>query len=565
MEETILRVKNLTVIYHGGKEPAVHQVNFALKRGSSLGLIGESGSGKTSIGLAIMGLLTKTATIEGAVYYQGTELGSLSVKERSSFYWRKIAMVFQNSLETLNPVLTVGEQIEECLRRHTTLTRVESKEKVKELLIKVGFDPARGLCYPHQLSGGMRQRVLTAMALSCDPDVLIIDEPTTALDAGAKNEMIQLLAGLHRERKFALVVISHELPVIANLTSRIMVMYKGKIVEEGKTKDVLKAPQHTYTRGLINSSPALNPYRDLWGIPGAREEATTDGCNFFPRCSQRLESCKNIPPRLEDVFMERKVACYRGGIVTLLQGKGISKSYRFKGKTIMACVDCEIAIRAGEVVALIGESGSGKTTLAEIISGVLAPDAGEVFFEGERVSGHNASACKNGLQIVFQDPFSALNEHFTVEQAVREPLDILKLGTLVERKALVKQMLKELQLPGEDEDFLMRRCYTLSGGQRQRVALARSLVLEPQLLVADEISSMLDPSTQANMIRMLKGLQNTKGFAMLFITHDLMLARKIADTIYVMRQGRIIQQGPVSGAFSYLTVRDGSRDTLIEK
>ncbi len=246
--------------------------------------------------------------------------------------------------------------------------------------------------------------------------------------------------------------------------------------------------------------------------------------------------------------IERKVACNRGGIATLLTGRGIHKSYLFKGKTVKACESCDIEIRSGEVVVLIGESGSGKTTLAGILAGILPADKGEVLFENERVIGNSASCRRNGIQIVFQDPFSATNEHLTILQVVREPLDILKLGTKDERLDKVRQALKEVQLPGEDA-FIERKCYSLSGGQRQRAAIARSLVLEPGLLIADEISSMLDPSTQANVLRLLKGLQNSKGFAMLYITHDLALARKIADRVYVMHKGRIIEQGSVADVF----------------
>ena len=550
MEHSVIRVENLSVCYHSEKRRtrAVNKVSFNLDRGSSLGIIGESGSGKTSIALAMMGLLKKAATVDGQVYYEDQELNGLAEKERNLYRWGKIAIVFQNSLDVLNPVLTVHEQILECLLRHTVLTGPAADEKVVQLLELVGLKAGWNMHYPHQLSGGMRQRVLLAMALSCDPEVLIVDEPTTALDAMGKDEIVRLLVKLHREKRFALLVISHEMQIISRLASRVMVMYGGHIVEEGLTKDVLKNPLHTYTRGLIQASPAINPYRDLWGIPGEAEPNSLEGCPFYDRCNQKLLECQTKLPLLEYISLERRVACNRGGITTLLTGRELHKSFVFKGKTIKACDNCDLTIRSGEVVVLIGESGSGKTTLAGILAGVLAADQGEVIFEGQKIKGNKATSRKNGIQIVFQDPFTATNEHLSIAQVVKEPLDILKLGTKEEKLDKVRQALKDVQLPSDDE-FIARKCHCLSGGQRQRVALARSLVMEPKLLIADEISSMLDPSTQANVLRLLKGLQNAKGFAMLYITHDLALARKIADRVYVMYNGRIIEHGSAVDVF----------------
>ena len=550
MEDSLIRVENLSVDYRPDQKcpPAVSRVSFTLDRGASLGIIGESGSGKTSLALALMGLIKKPASAGGRIYFGDRELNSLTEKERNLYRWGKIAIVFQNSLDVLNPVLTVHEQILECLLRHTALTGQSASEKVLRLLELVGLNPSWNTYYPHQLSGGMRQRVLLAMALSCDPEVLIVDEPTTALDAIAKSEIVSLLLRLHKERKFALLVISHEMQIVAKLTSRVMVMYGGHIVEEGLTRDVLKNPLHTYTRGLIQASPALNPYLDLWGIPGEADQNSPEGCPFYRRCQQKLAECRTKGPLLEYISLERKVACNQGGIATLLLGRGLKKTFVFKGRAVKACDNCDLSVRSGEVAVLLGESGSGKTTLAGLLSGVLTPDMGEVLFAGEKVRGNSATCRPKGIQIVFQDPFTATNEHLSIAQVVREPLDILKLGSKGERLEKARQALRDVQLPADDE-FMARKCHSLSGGQRQRVALARSLIMEPRLLIADEISSMLDPSTQANVLRLLKGLQNAKGFAMLYITHDLALARKIADRVYVMYQGRIIEDGSVVEVF----------------
>lgn len=552
-----IEIKNLSVYYNLEqlKIDAVNNLNISIKKGGALGIVGESGSGKTSIAMAIMGLLKNSAKVKGQIFYEGIELTGLSEKEKNYYRWGKIAMVFQNSLDALNPVLTVEEQILECILKHTGLNLGGAKNKVLEILNMVGLQSKYSKFYPHHLSGGMRQRVLLAMALSCDPKVLIVDEPTSSLDFEAKGEIISLVKKLHKRKGFTLIVISHEMKTILKLTNKVVVMYLGYMLEEGRTMDVLSAPVHPYTRGLINASPSINPYKDLWGIPGESKRNQHGGCSFYNRCGQKLPQCKTTLPGLETInhkvvnhkeissklkasMINRKVACNRGGISVVFEGKNISKTYYFKGKAIKACNNCNIKIHSGEVVVLTGKSGSGKTTFASILAGVLNPDSGEIYFEGERVKGNSATSRENGVQMVFQDPFTATNELLTVLQIVSEPLDILKIGLKKERIKKVKKVLKDVHLPYHQE-FLDRTCHSLSGGQRQRIAIARSLILNPKILIADEISSMLDPSTQANILRLLKGIQNLEGFAMLYITHDLNLARKIADITYNMLNGKI--------------------------
>lgn len=552
MGQALLQVENLTVNYTMGDHSvtALDDISFVVEKGGSLGIIGESGSGKTTTAMALMGLLGKSAIVNGSISYCDKNLQELSEQVRNRYRWRNMAIVFQNSLDVLNPVLTIYEQIYECLRKHTELQKEEAGKQIDKLLQTVGLDNCWQEYYPHQLSGGIRQRVLLAMALSCNPDVLIVDEPTNALDAVTKHEIIELLSELHKEKNFGLIVISHEIKTVAKLTSRLVVLYKGRIVEEGITKDILSNPVHNYTRGLLNSSPDMNPYRDLWGIPAEDAPNTTNsGCPFYTRCNQHIAICTMNKPTLEYVSLERRVACHRKGIVTIIRGIGINKSYEFKGMPRKVCDNCGLEIRSGEVIALIGQSGSGKTTLASILAGILAADNGEVVFRDEKVIRNSATRKKNGIQIVFQDPYSSINEHLTVEQVVREPLDILREeSSLANKTRKVIMALHTVQLPGE-KSFLERRCHTLSGGQRQRVALARALVMEPTLLIADEISSMLDPSTQANILRLLKELQNSQGFAMLYITHDLAVAQKIADKVYVMQQGRIVEKGNALDVF----------------
>lgn len=548
MDEPILQISNLNVRYHGGESNAVHNVSLTLRAGESVGIIGESGSGKSTLSLAVMGLLKKQTDINGSIKFKDVELTEFSEREWNSYRWSKIAVVFQNSLDVFNPVLTIGEQIAECIKKHLCISKTAAMAKAEAYLEMVGLEASWAKAYPHQLSGGMRQKSLIAMALSCEPEVILIDEPTMALDSVSKQEIVQLLMRLRGEKGFTMLIISHELPVIAAMTSRVLVMYSGNILEEGATKELLKNPLHPYTRGLIYSSPAVNPYRDMWGIPGEIEILSEEQCPFYSRCNQRIERCSHEHPVLKTVFNSRRVSCIRGGIITMLTGSDITKSYKVKDKTIAACSNCNIEVRAGEVCALIGESGSGKTTIAEILSGILKAEIGEAVFEGQIVYGNNATSRIGGIQIVFQDPLSATNERLTIEEIVREPLDVIKEGTKSERICSVKSSLKNVQLP-YDDSFLKRRGFMLSGGQRQRVAIARALVMRPKLLIADEISAMLDPSTAANILRNLKELQNVDGFAMLYITHDISLAQKIADKIYVMRKGKIIEQGPVEDVF----------------
>lgn len=540
----LLEIKDLSVTYRAVHSPvkAVDGVSLQLRKGESLGIIGESGCGKSTLALGIMGLI-KQGSIEGEIYYKDQKLTGLPEKKLKKYRWKDIALVFQNSLEVLNPVLNIKEQIGEPLKTHYNLSPPEIDQKVVKLLEMVGLNPKWRHYYPHQLSGGMRQRVLLAMALSCDPELLIVDEPTTSLDPLSKNEIVRLLQKLQKKLGFALVLISHDLGVIKKLTSRVMAMYCGQVIEAGITSEVLKNPMHCYTRGLLNSSPNLFKYKDLWGIDGEPSSGNSvKGCAFYPRCCQGEESCSQTRPLLKYVALERMVACHKGGIETFLRAEGIRKTYKLKNMEIEAVKDVSLEIRSGEVVALVGESGSGKSTLAHILAGVLPAEAGRVFYRNKKVEGRWATKMIGGMQIIFQDPFSATSHRMKVLDVVKEPLDIIKRGSKQEREEEAVKALQTVQLPVSPE-FLDRYCHGLSGGQRQRLAIARALVTKPKLLIADEVTSMLDPSTQANLLRELKGLQNRHGFALLYITHDLHLARKVADKVYVMYKGEIVENG----------------------
>jgi len=542
----MLDVAKLSIVYHRVRPavPAAMDIDFSLAPGESLGIIGESGCGKTTLALGLMGLL-REAEVRGQVRFQGRDLNALAPARRRRYQWRHMAMVFQNSLEVFNPVISLGEQMAEPLRTHLGMDRRTARKRVSAMLDLTGLDPAWQDAYAHQLSGGMRQRALIAMALGCAPDLLIVDEPTTSLDPESRQAILDLLETLKQQMGFALILISHNLPAVQRLTIRLMTLYAGRLVETGRTADILRNPLHPYTRGLINAAPDFFPFKDLWGIPGAPPKpGDSTGCAFEPRCCQAESVCRRSRPPLTPVGVERQVACHKGGIETVLQAVGLIKSYRVGGRTINALKGVNLTVRRGEVAALVGPSGSGKSTLAHILVRVLTADAGEVRFLGQTVTNREATAVMGGIQIVFQDPGEAVSHRFTVLEAVREPLDILGWQDRPQRDARAAAALAAMHLP-TGPDFLGRTCHALSGGQRQRVAIARALVTEPVLLVADEITAMLDPSTQAVILRELKGLQQSRGFSMLFITHDIHLARKTADRVYVLEQGRLAAQGAV--------------------
>ncbi len=545
-QKTILAANNLSVCYYGENRGihALHNVSFQLQEKETLGIIGESGSGKTTLALALLGLIEKPHAVLGQALLGEEDMLALQEEEKKKLRWDRIALVFQNSQEVLNPVLSIGEQVEEPLRRHRDLGGKELDEELQKLFSLVGLDYFWQEAYPHQLSGGMRQRVLLAMALSCQPELLIVDEPSTSLDAIARKEILDMLKALQKELGFSMIVISHDLAAMENLVDRLMVLYGGEVLESGPTIPLIENPLHPYTRGLINSSIEVHPYKDLWGIPGEASETTEipTACAFAGRCTQEIVLCRQSKPALTETTGERAVRCHRGGIISLLQAGAVSKSYKVGKRNIHALQQTDLKLYHGETAALVGTSGSGKSTLAMILAGLIEPDQGEVIFNGHPVYDSKEARQENGIQLVMQDPFSSLSHRLSVAEAVDEPLLINKLGSTEARQERIKEALQAVSLPF-DQSFLQRFCHSLSGGQRQRLAIARALVMRPALFIADEITSMLDVSTQANIMRMLKGLQYSRGFTMLYITHDLHLARKVAERIIVLHHGQIVEEG----------------------
>lgn len=528
----MLRIKGLKVSF--GDKEILRGLDLDLEQGSALSIVGESGAGKTTLGLAIMGLVEGETS--GEIIFRGKNLLKMPDEEFRHLRGNNIAMVFQNVEDALDPVYKVEDQIAEAIITHRELNENAAKLKVQKLLSSVGLSEEKGWSYPHQLSGGERQRVLIAMALANDPDVLILDEPTASLDALTKAEILKLFKSAVIGR--ISLIITHDLSLAADLTEKMAVLYAGRIVEMGRTCELMSTPRHPYTRGLLRSYPGMTATKDLQGIPG-RMVHGLQGCSFHERCTQRIEVCHRETPTLKEIG-ERQVACHRGGIVPLLEVKGLQK--RFDSRQVLS--DIDLTLYEGETLALVGESGSGKTTLARIIMGLYKPDFGELFLEGKQVDRRNPDFYGR-VQMIFQNPRESVSHRMNVLCAVKEPLDVLKKSNEDEKLIRVRKVLNRTQLPSDD-DFLAMYPHQLSGGEVQRVAIARALVLGPKLLIADEPTSALDASVQAKILKLLMNLQEEMGLAILFVTHDIALARKVSDRIAVLHRGKIVESGATS-------------------
>jgi peptide/nickel transport system ATP-binding protein len=525
----MLKISDLCVSF--GERKILRGIDLDLQIGDSLAIVGESGAGKTTLGLSIMGLVS--GDLCGEIRFRGVDLLKISDEDKRGIRGKEIAMVFQNVEDALDPVYRVQDQVAEAVLCHRDDFRGDIDALALELLRSVGLNGDRAESYPHQLSGGERQRVLIAMALANDPDVLILDEPTASLDALTKAEILKLLKSAVSGR--ISLVITHDISLASGLAERMAVLYAGRIVEMGRTEVMIRNPRHPYTRGLLRSYPAMTTTKDLQGVPG-RMRHGLGGCPFHDRCTQRIEVCMRDVPCLRNLE-GRLIACHRGGIVPLLEIKGLCKLFEHR----LALADVDLTLHEGETLALVGESGSGKTTLCKIIMGLWQPDSGEISLEGERVARRGAEFYRK-VQMIYQNPRESLSHRMNVLQAVREPLDVQMVGTAEERMRRVKEVLSYAELP-DDDDFLGRYPHQLSGGEVQRVAIARALALGPKLLIADEPTSALDPSVQAKILKLLLALQERMGLALLFVTHDIALARKISDRIAVLHKGAIVEEG----------------------
>ena len=549
-----LTISDLRVTFPGPPPVrAVDDLSLQVAPGECLGILGESGSGKSTLSRAIMGLATD-ARVEGERRLGDVDLGALDEEGWREVRWRRMSLAMQ-SAASLNPVLTIGVQLAEPQQVHLNRSRSEADARSAEVLTDVGLGEWALARHPRELSGGQRRLVLLAMALVCDPEVVLLDEPTAGLDPATRNQALKVLKRVREDQGRALLMMSHDADALDQVATRVAVLYRGWLAEIGPAKAVLNQPRGPYSWALLNSRPTLASLKDLRGIRGDPPNPTqvAKGCPFVGRCTQEIDICSHgrpplIPPTGERG--DRLVSCVRGGVVPLVRAEGLSKSYDvprklFHKERFRAVDRVSLEVLQGEVLGLVGATGAGKSTVASMLVRLLEPEEGCIEIDGHDLlaaTGDELKATRRRVQLLFQDPYEALSARFTVAQAVREPLELQGIGDRQDQDERVRANLKAARLP-TDEAFLQRYTHELSGGQLQRVALARALVLEPQLLVADEPVSMLDPSEQAKVLQLLKQLQVDRGMAMVLVSHDLGAVLRVADRVMVMERGRVVEQG----------------------
>jgi len=602
---SLLDVRNLEVTYADGSA-AVRGVDVSLEAGGKLGIAGESGCGKSTLALALLRLLPAGTRVGGEILLDGEDVLAMKWGRVRAVRWAGASIVFQGAMHSLNAVHRVGDQIAEPILLHRKATAAGARTRAGELLEHVGLPAAHARAYPHELSGGQRQRVMIAMALACAPRLIIADEPTTALDVMIQAQILRLIAGLVTEQDLALVMISHDLSVLADTCDRLAVMYAGRVVEEGPARQVFDDSRHPYGKALSGAFPRIGDPASRFaprGLPGDPPDpaAVPTGCAFHPRCPVALDSCSVDDQRLREAGAGRRAACVHvpeaaasppavpepeasphpgpgtdtegAGIPVpgpapssdaagalgepasapppLLRAEGLHVSFpgRHGGDTARAVDGVDLDLRAGEIVALVGESGCGKTTLARSLLGLLPPTAGRVTFDGRPLDYSSGAlrTYRKRVQLVLQDPSGSLNPRHTVYDAVAEGLRIHRYGG-DERAAVAEALSRAGLRPAER--FFQRYPHELSGGQRQRVVIAGALVLEPKLLVADEPVASLDASVRGEILALLLRLRDELDLSALVVTHDLGLAWNIADRVAVMYLGRIVETGSVEQVLS---------------
>ncbi len=539
-QDLILDIHDLSIDFKtdDGIVNAVKKISFSIPRGKTVGLVGESGSGKSVTSLSIMRLIPNPPgqISSGQILFNGTDLLKLSEKEMRNIRGNKISMIFQEPMTSLNPVFTIGDQIAETILLHEKVSKKEAREKTIELLKQVGIpDPLKRInSYPHEMSGGQRQRVMIAMAIACKPDVLIADEPTTALDVTIQKQILDLLGSLQKEYKMSMLFITHDLGVIADIADEVAVMYRGDIVERGSTYDIFTKSKHPYTRGLLACRPALdkNPSR----LPTVSDFMTPDGKEKHFDVSAMAHE-KTIAPITEknSILLElnnvKKYFPIRGGIF------GKVKSH------VKAVDGVSLKVYKGRTLGLVGESGCGKSTLGRTILRLLEPTDGEIKYNGVNIPTLGQSELRKlrrKMQIIFQDPYASLNPRMTIASALMEPMTIHGLGSNKEERLEMAANL--MDKVGLERRFLNRYPHEFSGGQRQRVCIARALAVQPEFIVCDESVSALDVSIQAQVLNLLLDLQKEMNLTYIFISHDLAVVKFIADEVAVMYNGNIVEK-----------------------
>ncbi|QDV76180.1 ABC transporter ATP-binding protein [Botrimarina mediterranea] len=587
MSSAVIDVQNLRTYFHTeeGVVRAVDDISFRVDEGRTLGIVGESGSGKSVTSLSIMRLLSSSAKIEsGSIALLGKDLVQLPEPQMRTLRGATVSMIFQEPMTSLNPVFTVGAQVMEALRLHQGMSNAEARQRTIELFEEVGIPkPQQSVDkYPHQMSGGQKQRVMIAMALSCDPELLIADEPTTALDVTIQSQILDILRRLRDSRGMSILFITHDLGVIAEIADDVLVMYRGKMVEYGSVLDIFRDPKHPYTKGLLACRPRLDSKYRL--LPTVSEFMATEEVTL----ADGTKDVRVVEKQLTDADIERMTTHGRGrllhpkselaamghpweeghhapdtkaveeGATPLLEVSDLQVHFPVRRGLLARVVDHTKAVDGvsfkvyrGQTLGLVGESGCGKTTAGRAILRLIEPTAGTVKFEGVDVGSLGSGELRKlrrKMQIIFQDPYGSLNPRMTVESTIVEPMNVHGLGgNRSQRRERAAALLEEVDLKPE---HLRRYPHEFSGGQRQRICIARALAVEPEFLVCDESVSALDVSVQAQVLNLLKRLQESRGLTYIFISHDLSVVKFMADMMAVMNGGKIVEFGPSENIYA---------------
>ena len=533
MSKPLLSINNLEISFknEGGYKAVIKNISYDLRQNEILGIVGESGSGKSVSSLAIMGLLPVhiSKVSEGTIVFDGKNVAHLSESELQNLRGNEIAMIFQEPMSSLNPSLKCGFQVQEILLQHTKLSNSEAKAETLLLFEKVKLPNPEVLFekYPHEISGGQKQRVMIAMAIACKPQLLIADEPTTALDVTVQKEIIQLLGDIQQETGMSIIFISHDLSLVSEIAHRVLVMYKGEIVEQGEVKQIFRNPEHNYTKALIASRPSLN-FR-LKRLPTIQDFLSNDINPEIVTLDNRLQFHDKLysqEPILEVINVEKEYFSTAGFF---------GKKSGFK-----AVNDVSFKLYEGETLGLVGESGCGKSTLGNAILQLDKATSGQILYRGQDITKLGSAEIKKlrkEIQIIFQDPYSSLNPRIPVGKAIMEPMQVHGLyKNDKERKAKTIEILERVGLGGE---YFNRYPHEFSGGQRQRIGIARTIALQPKLIVCDESVSALDISVQAQVLNLLNELKENFGFTYIFISHDLAVVKYMSDQVLVMNKGKI--------------------------
>lgn len=529
-DQPLLELKDLKISFTSstGVVDAVRGVNLTIYPGQSVAIVGESGSGKSTTAMAVIGLLPGTGKVTGGtILFNGEDITGLSDKEMQHYRGSDIGLVPQDPMSNLNPVWSIGTQVKESLRANNVVEGSEANKRVVELLQEAGLDDAerRAKQYPHEFSGGMRQRALIGIGLAARPKLLIADEPTSALDVTVQRRILDHLEGLTHELGTAVLFITHDLGLAAERASHLVVMHRGRVVESGPSLDILRDPQHPYTQRLVKAAPSLASAR----IQSAQEQ----GIESSELLAGKAEASDEEVIRVENLTKEFDIRGEKGA-----------------KKKLLAVDDVSFSLRKGSTLALVGESGSGKSTVANMVLNLLDPTSGKVFYKGTDLStlgSHELFAMRRKLQVVFQNPYGSLDPMYSIYRCIEEPLVVHKTGNRREREARVAELLDMVAMP---RSTMRRYPNELSGGQRQRIAVARALALNPEVIVLDEAVSALDVLVQNQILQLLAGLQEELDLSYLFITHDLAVVRQTADDVAVMRQGKLVESGTVDEIFA---------------